>query len=48
MISRDPEVMGGELVCTGTRVPVQTLVDYQDAGRSLDDFLDSFPSICRE
>lgn len=40
--------MGGELVFSGTRVPVQTLVDYLEAGHSLDDFLDGFPSVSRE
>lgn len=48
IVSRDPEVVGGELVFTGTRVPVQTLVDYLEAGHSLDDFLDGFPTVRRE
>lgn len=48
VVSRDPEVVGGELVFTGTRVPVQTLVDYLEAGHSLDDFLDGFPTVGRE
>lgn len=48
IISSDPGVMGGELVFSGTRVPVQTLVDYLEAGHALDDFLDGFPSVSRE
>lgn len=48
IVARDPEVMDGELVFAGTRVPVQTLVDYLEAGHSLDDFLDGFPSVSRE
>ena len=47
-VSRDPDVMHGELVFTGTRVPARTLVGYIKAGRTLDDFLDGFPSVPRE
>ena len=47
-ISRDPEVMGGTPVFAGTRVPVQTLLDYLEAGESIDDFLEGFPSVQRE
>jgi hypothetical protein len=48
VVSRDPEVMGGTAVFTGTRVPVQTLLDYLEAGESIDDFLAGFPSVKRE
>jgi uncharacterized protein (DUF433 family) len=48
MISASPEVMGGTPVFTGTRVPVQTLLDYLKAGESIDDFLDGFPTVTRE
>jgi len=44
----DPEVLGGTPVFTGTRVPVQTLLDYLEAGDSLDEFLDGFPSVRRK
>lgn len=44
----NPEVLGGTPVFTGTRVPVQTLLDYLEAGDSLDEFLDGFPSVRRE
>ncbi len=47
-ISRSPDVMGGAPVFAGTRVPVQTLLDYLEAGESLDDFLDGFPTVSRE
>ena len=48
VFSRDPEVMGGTAVFPATRVPVQTLLDYLEAGESIDDFLGGFPSIKRE
>jgi uncharacterized protein (DUF433 family) len=43
-----PEVMGGTAVFYGTRVPVQTLRDYLEAGETIDDFLKGFPSVTRE
>jgi uncharacterized protein (DUF433 family) len=48
IVSRSPDVMGGTVVFHGTRVPVQTLVDYLEAGESIDDFLQGFPSVTRE
>ena len=48
VIHRDPEIMSGELVFVGTRVPVYTLFDFLEAGDSLDQFLDEFPSVTRE
>ena len=45
---RDLEIMGGTPVFTGTRVPVQNLVDYLEGGQSLDDFLVGFPTVQRE
>jgi uncharacterized protein (DUF433 family) len=47
VISSGPDVMGGTAVFTGTRVPVQTLLDYIEAGDSIDDFLAGFPSVSR-
>jgi len=47
LISRDPEVMSGELCFTGTRVPVRNLFDYLEGSSTLDDFLEDFPSISR-
>ena len=48
VVACDPEIMGGTPVCTGTRVPVQTLVDYLQAGESINDFLEGFPAVSRE
>jgi uncharacterized protein (DUF433 family) len=48
VICRDPEVMGGTPVFCGTRVPVQTLLDYLEAGETIDQFLEGFPSVSRE
>lgn len=48
VVSRDPEVLGGKLVFAGTRVPVQTLIDYLKAGETLDRFLEGFPTVERE
>ena len=42
------DVMGGTPVFGGTRVPVQTLIDYIKGGESIDDFLDGFPTVARE
>lgn len=46
-VCRDPEVMGGTPVFCGTRVPVQTLLDYLEAGESIDQFLEGFPTVTR-
>ena len=48
VVTRDPEVMGGTPVFSGTRVPVQTLLDYIEAGETIDQFLEGFPSVSRE
>lgn len=45
--SVNPEIMGGAPVFAGTRVPVQTLLDYLEAGDSIDEFLEGFPSVTR-
>ena len=47
VIARDPEVMGGTPVFAGTRVPIQTLLDYLEAGESIDEFLRGFPTVNR-
>lgn len=44
-IHSDPEIMGGTPVFVGTRVPVQTFVEYLEAGDPLDEFLVDFPSV---
>ena len=48
VIISDPDIQGGVPVFAGTRVPVKNLVDYVEAGDSLDKFLDAFPSVTRE
>ena len=48
VVSSTPEIMGGTPVFPGTRVPVQTLLDYLEGGDSIDDFLEGFPSVTRE
>ena len=48
VVHSDPEIMGGVPVFVGTRVPVKTLYDYLEAGDSLNEFLESFPSVSRE
>ena len=48
IVSRDSDVLGGELVFAGTRVPVQTLIDYLKSGETLDRFLEGFPTVERE
>ena len=47
LICRDPEILGGTPVFSGTRVPVQTLLDYLAAGDSIDEFLEGFPTVTR-
>ena len=48
LITISPEIMGGTPVFAGTRVPVQTLFEYLEAGDTIDDFLDGFPTVTRE
>ena len=48
LITASPEVLGGTPVIAGTRVPVQTLFEYLQAGESIDSFLEGFPSVKRE
>jgi uncharacterized protein (DUF433 family) len=48
VVHSDPEILGGTPVFVGTRVPLRNLIDYLEGGYSLDDFLDSFPSVSRE
>lgn len=44
-IHSDPDILGGTPVFVGTRVPVKNLFDYLEAGDSIDEFLDDFPSV---
>jgi uncharacterized protein (DUF433 family) len=47
VVDRDPEVHSGDLVFSGTRVPVAILVDYVKRGRSIGDFLEGFSTVER-
>jgi uncharacterized protein (DUF433 family) len=48
IISTSPDIMSGAPVFTGTRVPVQSLIDCLEAGESIDNFLDGFPTVSRD
>ena len=48
VIIQDPEILSGEPVFRGTRVPFQTLLDYLEAGDTLDEFLEGYPGVSRE
>ena len=48
IVQRSSKILGGTPVFAGTRVPIQTLLDYIEAGERLDDFLDEFPTVTRE
>ena len=47
LINVDPEILGGEPVFMGTRVPVKSLTDWLAGGYSLDEFVDEFPTVQR-
>jgi uncharacterized protein (DUF433 family) len=46
-ITSSPDILGGTPVFAGTRVPVQTFIEYIKAGESIEAFLDGFPSVKR-
>ena len=48
LVTRSEKVMSGAVVFAGTRVLVQTLIDYVEEGGRLDDFLEDFPTVSRE
>ena len=48
LIQTNPEILGGTPVFMGTRVPIRSLFDHLEAGDSIDDFLEGFPSVRRE
>ncbi|MBA2432528.1 MAG: DUF433 domain-containing protein [Chthoniobacterales bacterium] len=48
VVTQDPDVLGGEPVFSGTRVPVKSLFNHLEAGDSIEEFLDGFPSVNRE
>ncbi len=47
VVRSDPEILGGTPVFVGTRVPLRNLIDYLEGGRSLDEFVDDFPTVSR-
>ena len=48
VIIKDPNILGGEPVFRGTRVPFKALIDYLEGGDTLDQFLEQYPSVSRE
>ena len=48
VVTSSPDVMGGTPVFSGTRVPIENLLDYLEGGESIEDFLEGFPSVRRE
>lgn len=48
LITSTPDILGGTPVFRGTRVPVQTLIEYLEGGETIDDFLEGFPTVTRE
>jgi len=47
-ITIDKEILGGQPVFKGTRVPVQTLFDHLESGISLEEFLEDFPGVGKD
>jgi uncharacterized protein (DUF433 family) len=48
VIIKDRDILGGEPVFRGTRVPFKILIDYLEGGDTLDQFLEQYPSVSRE
>ena len=48
LITSSKDILGGTPVFSGTRVPFQTLMDYLEAGDTIDTFLGDFPTVSRE
>jgi uncharacterized protein (DUF433 family) len=48
VIVQDPDVLSGQPVFRGTRVPFQALLDYLEGGDTLDEFLEQYPGVSRE
>jgi uncharacterized protein (DUF433 family) len=47
IVTSSPDILSGTPVFAGTRVPVQTLIDYLEGGETIDDFLAGFPTVRR-
>jgi len=48
VIVRDPDILSGQPVFRGTRVPFQALLDYLEGGDTLDEFLEQYPGVTRQ
>jgi uncharacterized protein (DUF433 family) len=48
VVHSHPEIVSGEPVFIGTRVPARTLLEWIEGGHTIDDFLDNFPSVTRD
>ncbi len=48
VVTQHPDILGGEPVFAGTRVPAKSLFDHLEAGDSIEPFLEGFPSVKRE
>lgn len=48
VIIKDENILGGEPIFRGTRVPFKILIDYLEGGDTLDQFLEQYPSVSRE
>ena len=48
VVHSDPDILGGTPVFVGTRVPIKNLINYLEAGDSLDEFSEHFPSVSRK
>jgi len=48
VVTQHPDILGGEPVFAGTRVPAKSLFDHLEAGDSIEEFLEGFPSVKRE
>ena len=48
IVHSDPEILSGTPVFTGTRVPVDALIDFLEGGDTIEDFLENYPGVSRE
>ncbi len=48
VVKIDPEIMSGAPCFSGTRVPIQNLIDYLEGGDSIEEFLNGFPTVSRD
>ena len=48
LIDRNPDILGGTSVFSGTRVAVRILMEHLEAGDRLDEFLEDYPAVTRD